>query len=129
MVPEELSNDLESRMREALTLLEGQRADLRARLMLLDKDMNGFIEASRDSNADDEHDPEGQTIAFERAQLAAVTDQIRDHLSEIDSALGRVTDGTYGVCDVCQQAINQERLEVRPTARACVAHGRPHNRR
>lgn len=104
--------------------LTAQRDDFRARLVLLDEDMNGFIEASRDSNADDEHDPEGQTIAFERAQLGAVTAQLRDHLAEVDAAIGRVRDDTYGVCEVCGQPINPERLEVRPTARACVAHVR-----
>lgn len=125
----ELSNDPDSWLPETLARLEAQRADLRARLILLVRDMDGFIEASRDSNADDEHDPEGQTIAFERAQLGAVTDQVRNHLSEIDAALERVADGTFGVCGVCRQAIDPERLEVRPTARQCVTHVRPSGRK
>lgn len=125
MSPGELSNDADSWQQEALARLEAQFADLRSRLVLLDKDMVGFIEASRDSNADDEHDPEGQTIAFERAQLGAVTDQLREHLAEVAAAIERVRDETYGVCEVCAQPIHPERLEVRPTARACVAHVRP----
>lgn len=129
MSPVELNEDRDSWLQEALLRLEAQRADLRSRLMVLDKDMGSFIEASRDSNADDEHDPEGQTIAFERAQLGAVTDQLREHLAEVDAAIGRVCDETYGVCEVCAQPINPERLEARPTARACAAHVRPPGRR
>lgn len=102
--------------------LREQRAALRVRLGQLTEDMDSFFEASRDSNADDEHDPEGQTIAFERAQLAAVTDQVRKHLRDVNAALERIADHTYGRCEVCLQPIPQERLEVRPTARTCVHH-------
>lgn len=102
--------------------LREQRAALQSRIGALAEDMGSFFEASRDSNADDEHDPEGQTIAFERAQLAAVTDQVRRHLHEIDAALERIADDTYGRCEVCRRPIPQERLEVRPTARTCVQH-------
>lgn len=102
--------------------LREQRAALHVRLGQLTEDMGSFFEASRDSNADDEHDPEGQTIAFERAQLAAVTDQVRRHLQEVDAALERIADHAYGRCEVCQRPIPPERLEVRPTARTCVHH-------
>ncbi|WP_238154573.1 TraR/DksA family transcriptional regulator [Ornithinimicrobium sufpigmenti] len=110
-----MSGDLVTRLRE-------EHAALSARIRQLTEDMSSFFEASRDSNADDEHDPEGQTIAFERAQLSAVTDQARRHLEEIEAALQRVAQGTYGTCDVCQQPIDPLRLDARPTARACVQH-------
>ena len=107
---------------EAGARLHEERAALRARVSRLSEDMAALIEASRDSNADDEHDPEGQTIAFERAQLSAVTHQAREHLREVDAALERVVGGTYGICEVCQQPIIAARLEARPTARTCVQH-------
>ncbi|MGB3829336.1 MAG: hypothetical protein WA962_11225, partial [Ornithinimicrobium sp.] len=88
---------------EAAARLYDERAALCARVSGMGEDMALLIEASRDSNADDEHDPEGQTIAFERAQLASLTKQAREHLSEIDAAIERVAGGTYGVCDVCDQ--------------------------
>ena len=81
-----------------------------------------LFEASRDSNADDEHDPEGQTIAYERSQLAAITAQTRDRLDEVEAALERVSDGTYGRCEVCGEPIPLARLEARPAARTCVRH-------
>lgn len=107
---------------EALARLHEQRTVLRARLTQLTDDMAGLVAASRDSNADDEHDPEGQTIAYERSQLSAVTSQAREHLAEVDAALERVAAGTYGVCEVCGEQINEARLEARPTARTCVHH-------
>src|SRR5690606_41250391 len=73
----------------ALAWLEEERADLRARLEQLTEDMAGFFESSRDSNADDEHDPEGQTIAFERSQLAAAPAQTREHPAEAEAARAR----------------------------------------
>ena len=84
--------------------------------------MTALIAASRDSNADDEHDPEGQTIAYERSQLSAVTSQTRDHLREVESALERVAAGSYGVCEVCHRPIDPARLDARPIAKTCVHH-------
>ena len=105
-----------------LDRLRQERAALRARIQQLEEDMGGFFEASRDSNADDEHDPEGQTIAFERSQLAAVTAQAVEHLAEVDAALARMEEGAYGICEVCREPIATARLEARPTARTCVEH-------
>ncbi|MGD8151085.1 TraR/DksA family transcriptional regulator [Ornithinimicrobium sp. Y1694] len=102
--------------------LLAERAHLLARLEELGADMTRFFETSVDSNADDEHDPEGQTIAYERAQLAAITEQTRAHLAEVDAALDRVETGIYGICEVCGEPIPTGRLEARPTARACVTH-------
>jgi RNA polymerase-binding transcription factor DksA len=104
------------------TRLAAERAALQERLAQLDVDMRTFFDSSRDSNADDEHDPEGQTIAFERAQLAAVTAQARRHLAEVEAAIARVEAGTYGICEGCGEPIAPARLEARPTARRCVRH-------
>ncbi|MGB7979667.1 MAG: TraR/DksA C4-type zinc finger protein [Candidatus Nanopelagicales bacterium] len=106
----------------AAARLHEERGVLLRHVERLDDDMTALIAASRDSNADDEHDPEGQTIAFERSQLSAVTRQARDHVEEIDAALERLRAGTYGVCEVCGRAIDPARLEARPTARTCVPH-------
>jgi RNA polymerase-binding transcription factor DksA len=102
--------------------LDAERALLLARLERADEDLVALIAASRDSNADDEHDPEGQTIAWERAQLSASADQARAQLAEVDDAAARLRAGTYGVCEVCHRPIGSGRLEARPTARTCVEH-------
>ena len=108
--------------------LRAARAELVVRLERLAADMASLVAASVDSNADDEHDPEGQTIAYERSQLAALTEQVRHDLAEVDAALERVRLGTYGVCEVCHQPVAPARLEARPTARTCVEHAPPPRR-
>jgi len=100
--------------------LAEERRRTTQRLADLRGDYRGFVEASKDSNADDEHDPEGATIAFERSQVGALVQQAEAHLDEIDAALARLDDGTYGVCAVCGQSIPKARLDVRPTATTCV---------
>ena len=108
-------------MTDARARLEQERRVTLDRLAALRADFGGIVEASRDSNADDEHDPEGSTIAFERSQVDALVQQAERHLAEIDEAVERLADGTYGVCERCGEQIPDERLEVRPTARTCVA--------
>jgi RNA polymerase-binding transcription factor DksA len=101
-------------------LLESEREQTLQRLAALTDDFAGVVAASRDTNADDEHDPEGATIAFERSQVDALVRQARARLEEIDAALERVVEGTYGLCERCGRPLSAARLEARPTARTCV---------
>lgn len=107
-------------MRNPADLLARERAQTLARLGVLTDDFASVVAASRDSNADDEHDPEGATIAFERSQVGALVRQARDHLAEVDAAVERLRSGTYGVCERCGQLIAAARLEARPVARRCI---------
>ncbi|SDS42654.1 TraR/DksA family transcriptional regulator [Actinoplanes derwentensis] len=100
--------------------LERLRARAAAEAATLARDLEGLFAASRDSNADDEHDPEGATIGFERAQLTALLTATRDRITEVDEALQRVEAGTYGICEGCGQAIPAQRLAARPFARRCM---------
>ena len=102
--------------------LHAERAAVQGRLARADDDLVALVAASRDSNADDEHDPEGQTIAYERAQLSASAAWARGRLAEVDAALDRLAAGTYGVCEVCGEPIPEGRLVARPTTRTCIAH-------
>jgi DnaK suppressor protein len=90
------------------------------RLAALTGDYAGIVEASKDSNADDEHDPEGSTIAFERSQVGALVEEARHQLVEVEAARARLADGTYGTCQRCGEPIGEGRLEARPTARTCI---------
>jgi DnaK suppressor protein len=64
---------------------------------------------------------EGTSIAIERFTDVAIHDQIVHQLADVEAALIRVADGTYGVCDVCLRPIAAERLEAIPWAATCVA--------
>ncbi|GGF35773.1 hypothetical protein GCM10011519_06610 [Marmoricola endophyticus] len=76
--------------------------------------------ASRDTNADDEHDPEGATIAFERQQLAAVLESAEATQRRLEEALARHARGDYGRCRSCGGPIAPGRLEARPGATLCI---------
>ncbi len=104
----------------AFALLDDEREAALRMLATLTRDFTGIVDASAGSNADDEHDPEGSTIAFERSQVGALIDQTERRLVEIDAAIGRVDEGTYGRCEVCAEPISDRRLEARPVARVCV---------
>jgi len=98
------------------------RANEVERIIGLRREFAEVVEASEANLADDEHDPEGSTIAYERTQISALIKQAEQHLVEIDSALQRIADGDYGLCETCGGVIPEARLEARPTARTCLQH-------
>lgn len=83
-------------------------------------DLAAVAAASSGSNLDDEHDPEGSTVAFEREQLAALRGQAQQHLVDIDDALVRLAEGRYGRCERCGAPIAAARLEALPATRLCL---------
>ena len=103
--------------RRLLAALAGTQAHVRS----LEQQHAEIVAASRDANADDEHDPEGATIAFEREQVAALLAQARRTCADLQEALDRAEQGTYGSCEDCGGGIGAARLEARPTARTCIA--------
>ena len=85
-----------------------------------------MVEASQLTASDDEHDPEGSTIAFERAQAGTLLAAARSHLADVDAALARIADGSYGYCERCGQLVARDRLLARPTARTCISCAAAH---
>ncbi|MDT4976985.1 MAG: DnaK suppressor protein, partial [Pseudonocardiales bacterium] len=105
----------------AVDALYALREQTQRTISELTRDFQAVLRASTDTNADDEHDPEGSTIAFERAQLTALLDSARRTVAEIDSAIERFEAGSYGRCATCGTEISRERLHARPAARLCLA--------
>jgi len=83
-------------------------------------ELGRLSEARGDATGDDEHDPEGATLADEWSRLTGLAAAARTELAEIDVALARVDAGWDGRCEVCGEPIPAERLTVRPTAVRCV---------
>lgn len=102
------------------TQLDDERVLVHRRIAALTRDFGRIVEASRDIATDDEHDPEGQTIAFERAQLITLIGQAQRHLDELDRALERLDAGGYGDCESCGIRIAGARLAVRPATTQCI---------
>jgi DnaK suppressor protein len=100
--------------------LEGERVTALARLQALDAELDGIVADAVDANGDDEHDPEGPTVAFERARVTALLADAHSHLGDLNEASVRLDSGNYSICETCRRAIPQERLETLPACRTCV---------
>jgi DnaK suppressor protein len=106
--------------RSPSALLAEERQAALDRLAALEREFSAIVDGAAQANADDEHDPEGATIAFERQHVAALLDQARRQLALVDAAIGRLDAGHYGQCERCGQPIPAARLTARPTATACI---------
>jgi RNA polymerase-binding transcription factor DksA len=70
----------------------------------------------------DEESGEGDTLAVERERDLALSAQFRIQVEEIDRALLKLDDGTYGICEVSGSPIPKERLKAIPWARERVEY-------
>ena len=102
--------------------LATEREQTAARLGALQRDLESITASTASAaGADDEHDPEGSSTAFDRQHVAALLDQANDRLAAIAAAERRLDDGSYGRCERCGREIGAERLAARPAAATCVA--------
>ncbi|HUR52317.1 MAG TPA: TraR/DksA C4-type zinc finger protein [Mycobacteriales bacterium] len=101
--------------------LAAEREQTRSQLEALTTEVERIVDAARDVATDDEHDPEGSTIAYERARTGALVDQAKAHLVSVDAAVAQLEAGTYGRCVICGGEISAERLEARAVATTCIA--------
>lgn len=107
--------------RAAIGLIEQARAETARLAAALARQRDGIVEASEFTSNDDEHDPEGATIAFERAQVQALLRQAQDDLADLDRAAERVRAGVWETCERCGGPIAEERLAALPATRICIA--------
>lgn len=74
-----------------------------------------------DSLVDDNFADSGQ-VAAEQGENQALAAQLRNDLADVELALKKLDDGTYGQCETCGEAISPARLEAMPAARFCIDH-------
>ncbi|HTZ27162.1 MAG TPA: TraR/DksA C4-type zinc finger protein [Streptosporangiaceae bacterium] len=102
--------------------LAAERERTAHRLAALERDLESITASTASAaGADDEHDPEGSSTAFDRQHVAALLGQAQDQLAAIERAERRLGDGSYGRCERCGRDIGAGRLEARPAAATCVA--------
>jgi RNA polymerase-binding transcription factor DksA len=100
--------------------LQAGRARTLERIGSLTRELGGILDATALVASDDEHDPEGASTAFERQQVSTLLEQAAEQLVDLDAALARLDDGTYGSCQRCGDLIPADRLEARPATRTCI---------
>src|SRR5438477_1012037 len=92
--------------------LEEERSSLRAQLAELGFGENGGL-------AYDQNFADSSQVTAERGEAEALATSLRETLAEVEHALGKFDNGTYGTCENCGQPINPDRLEAKPAARFC----------
>ena len=86
----------------------------------LSRQFDDIVEAAESANTDDEHDPEGMTIAYERSQVSALLTQSLRDVAALQLTLAGVDAQDFGACEQCAQPIGVERLIAVPATHRCV---------
>src|SRR5207302_3323720 len=79
-----------------------------------------LLDLGVDRDFDEGFADSGQVTA-ERGEVQALAGTLRENLQDIDAALGKMDQGTYGLCESCGRPISDARLEAMPAARLCIA--------
>lgn len=69
-----------------------------------------------------QHQADVASETFEREKDFSILEQVEAELGDVERALRRLDDGTYGACEACNEPIGDERLAAQPAARFCVVH-------
>jgi RNA polymerase-binding transcription factor DksA len=99
---------------ELRAALKDERDTLRAQLQEL-----GFGDGDTGLEYDSNFADSSQVTA-ERGEAEVIATKLRETLEEVEHALGKFDDGTYGQCEECGEPIPPPRLEAKPAARVCI---------
>lgn len=100
------------------TLLEAQRERLQAELRALDTQGKGPAGAATPQYGKRAGDHIAEALDHRRNTIAG--QNLRRQIEEIERALEKISEGTYGLCDRCGNTIGEERLAALPWANLCI---------
>lgn len=101
-------------------LVEAEQERTARQIASLEAVVAAIVEGSELVSTDDEHDPEGATIAYERAQASALLRQACADRDALVATRQQLELGQHVVCAICGRAIDLERVAALPTASRCV---------
>ena len=105
-------------LQEQTDRLRADHDRLVAEIAEADRELADLLIDSADSSGDDTADSGGKT--FDREHELTLANNTRELLEQVDRALARIDDGTYGVCESCGNPIGKARLQAFPRATLCV---------
>ena len=110
----------DSRTKERLAGEQARLEDLRSQLV--DQHQTGATEQDSvgELSSIDQHQADLGSETFEREKDLSILESIEAELADVEHALRRLDDGTYGTCEACGRPIGSERLEAMPAARLCL---------
>jgi RNA polymerase-binding transcription factor DksA len=105
----------------ARTLLDQERT----RLQGIREELGAVRDESQQDSLEelssyDQHQADVATETFEREKDLSILDNIEGELADVEHALQRLDDGSYGTCEACGKPIDDERLEALPATRFCL---------
>ena len=107
-------------LRSVLASVEVARERTARQIASLEGIVAAIVEGSELTSTDDEHDPEGATIAYERAQATALLRQARADADALVITRSQLEEHGRIVCVVCSGSIWLERVAALPTTTRCI---------
>jgi DnaK suppressor protein len=107
-------------VQSVLAVVEAERERTAAQIASLEALVASIVEGSELVSTDDEHDPEGATIAYERAQASALLRQARTDLVALEATRRDLERDQRVICVGCGRDIDLERVAALPTTARCV---------
>lgn len=95
--------------------LEREREHLRAQL-------GELVPGTDTSLTFDENFADSGQVAAEQGEAQALAGPLLVQLADVEGALAKLGDGTYGTCETCGDPIAEARLEAMPATRFCISH-------
>ena len=98
-----------------------ERGELQAQLTELEE--SSFSTPQSDMSGEvsfDEEYADSGTFTFERERDLSIENNVRDLMGKIDKALGRISEGTFGICERCGKPIERARMKALPYANLCI---------
>jgi len=114
-------------------MTKAERERYRSRLKELARRMNGDVDTLREEAMQSQGEASGNlsnapmhladlgTETFQQELSLSLLEGKTGLLTDVSDALQRLDDGTFGVCENCQQPISKERLDTLPYTRHCIA--------
>jgi RNA polymerase-binding protein DksA len=102
------------------TRLQEERKRVKEAIDYLHEENPGNVQDETQDSTADNHPADVATVTFDRELDYSLEENEERLLEAIDAALGRIDDGTFGICSTCGQPIGKERLEALPWTTQCI---------
>ncbi len=104
------------RLEDERARLEGVRATFDDEQLTESAELDSLGELS----SYDQHQADVGTETFEREKDLSILERVESELADVEHALQRLDEGTYGTCEACGRPIDEDRLDAVPAARLCL---------
>lgn len=102
--------------------LSSLRAQLNEERERLAAQIDALVAGGDAGPAFDDNFADSGQVAAEQGENKVLAGQLREQLAEVDHALAKFDDGSYGQCEACGKPIAEPRLEAMPATRYCIDH-------